>query len=77
MHVVIVDENNNLIADLDYRKHDVIGMLDFCEVDFFENDIRIRIKKDIITSGRNITKVEFYEDKDTDSVSAHFRSYNG
>lgn len=77
MHVVIVDENNRLIADIDYAHKQCASPGIICDIDFFENDIRIRIKKDLVPDDKNNIQVEFYEDKDTDTVSAHFGDSNG
>ena len=77
MHVVIVDADNRLIADVSFEHKDVIENGKVCDIDFFEDDIRIRIKKKLVPNEKKNIKVEFYEDMDTDTVSAHYRNCDG
>jgi len=71
-NIIIVDENNRLVADVNKKDEHIVYSHSLVDIDFFENDIRIRLKKDIVPDDKEAVSVIFQEDKNADSVSPVF-----
>jgi len=73
-NLIVVDNNNRLILDVDGRN--MVFAEEGVEVDFFEHDVRVRIKQDIIANNDKAIKIEFREDEELDAVIPKFVSNN-
>lgn len=72
MNVVVVDSNNRLLIDIHIDNNSIVFNEDACEVDYFEQDTRVRIKKEIVSNDKKKIQVTFREADDMDIVKPHF-----